>query len=298
MIKIRYIERLFNTNNHCVPVFEIKCNDKKEKNRFNNVIEINNSTYLLNTLFEIFDIFTIEETSIIDIIMKKMKIDYLNKERWKKHKYENEIELFYNEINQPKFYCHIDKNNEIHLRFHERSKLYEFHQINDTKEFDSITINHKDDGSYEDYCIEDTAKDFKELLYKILDMIFSSNYYIQINKCKNCGKYYITSDKGQLYCERLYKDDMTCGYFNYYLKDTLIDSGYSNIDKLRSRVYEKEKNRGKSYDFIDEENKMIKEYYNNLNERVKFYLNYYKKEEDKKRNIKELNLEQFLNSKK
>ena len=297
MIKIKYIERLFNTNDVCVPVFEIECNNKDDQIRLKNILKTNNNTYLLNTINEIFDIFTIEETTMIDNIMKEMDINYLNNERWEKYKNKNEIGISYNEINNPSFYCIMDKDSKIKLRFNARNEMYDIQQTNNIEEFNQITINHKNDGTYEDYYIEDTANNFKDILMIVLNMIFSSYYYIEVKKCRNCGKYYLTTNKGQLYCGRLYKDDMTCGYFNYYLKDTVINSGYSNIDKLRSRVYEKEKNRGKSYEFIDEEYKMIKEHYNNLNERVNFYLNYYKKEEDKKRNIRELDLEHLLNSK-
>ena len=298
MIKIKYIERLFNTNDICVPVFKIKSDNKHDETRFKNILKINSNTYLLNAIDEIFDIFNSEEIAVIDNIMEKMDIDYLNRERWEKYKNNNNIEIYYNEMNQPKFYYSIDNDNIIKLRFNARNEIYEFQQTNRIEEFNQITINHKDDGSYEDYYIEDTAKDFKETLFIILNMIFSSNYYLQINKCKNCGKYYITTNKGEIYCGRLYKNNMTCYYFNWYIKDTIINSGYNNIDKLRSRVYEKEKNKGKSYEFIEKEQEMIKKDYNNINKRVEFYLGYYTKEEDKKRNIKELNLEQFSDSKK
>lgn len=64
----------------------------------------------------------------------------------------------------------------------------------------------KDEIKYDDnilfLCKEGNYERHKELLYLVLDCLFSSNHDFYIKKCELCNKYYFTIRANKQYCER------------------------------------------------------------------------------------------------
>lgn len=80
------------------------------------------------------------------------------------------------------------------------------------------TIKDKDNNRYgiqEIYEIDN----FYNLLFLELYFILQEKTYLK--KCKNCGKYFLTTNSAVIYCDNIFSDDKTCreiGAVKYLLK--------------------------------------------------------------------------------
>lgn len=299
IIKIKYIERLFELANKCAPILEVSYDTPNEIPNLKKIVYKEPNIYLVNFYHGFFDSLEDNTIKILDIMFEKLDTDQLIKENWEKYmlKISGDDIGIYDELSQPNFYCILTSPNSFVLRNKRKNNSYKliYTEDIDLENINNIAKTHKNDGTMIDYYLEDTTETEKDALKIFLHMIFTSDFNYKIIKCKNCGKYFVINKNATSpYCLRLYKNNMCCYEFGEYLKDIKTHSGHKNIDKLRQRIYEKEKFSNRSTDFIDAEEEMLKKYYDNNSEKVKFYLNYYIKNEDRERNIKELKLEEYL----
>lgn len=257
--------------------------------------------YIINFNNGLFDILEDSVLKFLDDILDELNVDYLNQNLWKEYlfkKHGSDFTIIHNEIDQPKFFYCYRLDGSIFLRFRERNKMYDFIPPIDDRRLREIREHFyfDNDDNIKNFSIETCVENEFELLFEFLRIIFTSDFNLKVVKCKNCGKYFITTDEKQKYCYRPFKDKIFCSSFLEKINYIKTHSGSPKIDKLRLKIYEKEKNRGTNKIFLKNELEMLKKYYDNDNEKVKFYLSYYIKKADRERNIKDLELEEYLNN--
>ena len=102
-------------------------------------------------------------------------------------------------------------------------------------------------------CKEGNYETDRQLLYMVLDCLFSSNYNFYIKKCERCGNYYLTDKRNKQFCNRKKvvcgKDTTCCNALTTlyeskeYKKITrlvkrYIDKYYKNIEKYQKEIDE------------------------------------------------------------
>ncbi len=127
-----------------------------------------------------------------------------------------------------------------------------------------------------------TFKNNRELLYMILNCLFSSNNTYYLKKCELCNKYYITNKVNKRYCNRgkivLGKQTTCCNSLNTFYKS----KEYIKIRRLKN-------------------NHLSKYYKNNNEESIKYINNFLNKYNDiidkciKKRNIDDNDIKDINN---
>lgn len=307
--KLSNITKIINNNirclnDECVKSIDITkevghINDNFGKNFYDIFGYEYSNKYIINFNNGLFDILEDSVLKFLDDILDELNVDYLNQNLWKEYlfkKYGSEFTVIYNEIDQPNFFHCFKLDGSIFLRFHERNKMYDFISFIDDRKLKEIREHfYFDNDDVKNFSIETCVENEFELLFEFLRIIFTSDFNLIVVRCKNCGKYFITTDEKQKYCYRPFKDKFICSSFLKEINYIKTHSGSPKIDKLRLKIYEKEKNRGTNEDFLKNELEMLKKYYDNDNEKVKFYLSYYIKKADRERNIKDLKLEEYLN---
>ncbi len=90
---------------------------------------------------------------------------------------------------------------------------------------------------------------FYNLLFLELYFILQEKTYIK--KCKNCGKYFLTTNTAVIYCDNVYADDRTCreiGASKVYIKNLENDEAYSLYRKIYKKKQALSKAKGGSFE--------------------------------------------------
>lgn len=90
---------------------------------------------------------------------------------------------------------------------------------------------------------------FYNLLFLELYWILQEKTYLK--KCKNCGKYFITSNSSVIYCDNVYEDNKTCreiGASKVFIKNLEKDEAYNLYRKVYKRKQALAKSKGGKYE--------------------------------------------------
>lgn len=140
------------------------------------------------------------------------------------------------------------------------------------------------------------------LIILLFDIIFShKDFKLKIKKCENCNKYFITNHNGNKYCDRNFKDNLSC---KEYKKKIQVKSHYNtDIKKLEKRckdLYNKNKSKytNSNISFIEYRINLNNKLNNNTKLYVKNLLDiFYMTDKRKLEVIKKLELEKYLSKK-
>lgn len=119
---------------------------------------------------------------------------------------------------------------------------------------------------------ENDEKNERYILLCLLYAIFNSYFDFKILKCQNCDKFFFAQKSDTLYCDRIYKEHKTCKNF---IKCENLRNGKGLFPELSKRIYETQKKKGLSTQFLEKEKNMLKMYPNNKEKQIEFYLSFY-----------------------
>lgn len=110
------------------------------------------------------------------------------------------------------------------------------------------TIKDKENNRYgikEIYEIDN----FYNLLFLELYFILQERTYLR--KCKNCGKYFLTTNTAVIYCDNIFEDNRTCreiGASKVYIKNLEKDEAYNLYRKIYKKKQALAKTKGGSFE--------------------------------------------------
>ena len=90
---------------------------------------------------------------------------------------------------------------------------------------------------------------FYSLLFLELYFILQEKTYLK--KCKNCGKYFLTTNAAVIYCDNTFEDNKTCreiGASKVFIKNLEQDEAYSLYRKIYKKKQALAKAKGGSYE--------------------------------------------------
>lgn len=268
----------FNIKNLQSCFYYLKANDNFKSN-----------TYFFDIHFFIFDNLTEKGNQYLDNVLKKDNMGYLDGRYWKDYissRMEKGLpeKRYKMEITERKmFEDYYKKLNEIYQTKKIDSELLKILRSN-TKNKPILSIKKQ--------CA--TLDTETALIEAFLDLVLLNGYNLRIKKCKNCKKYYLTTNKSKIdYCDREYFDTgYTC--FTYYksLKDDWIKELERKINGKLRRCGSRE-----FPTFSKEYRKKLKlECNNDVSKYVSTLLDtYYVTITGKRKVIKKVHLAQYLN---
>ena len=71
-----------------------------------------------------------------------------------------------------------------------------------------------------------------------------------LKKCKNCGKYFLTTNSAVIYCDNIFEDNKTCreiGASKVFIKNLEQDEAYSLYRKIYKKKQALAKSKGGTY---------------------------------------------------
>ena len=144
---------------------------------------------------------------------------------------------------------------------------------------------------------QDNESSEKYLLLYFLNAVFLSYYNFKIMKCKNCNKFFFAQKSDTLYCDRIFQDNKTCK--NFIICKNL-QNGKGLFPELSKRIYETQKKKGLSHQFLEKEKKILRMFPNDKKKHVEFYLSFYTNTTNgnnaKRKTINDFNLNPYLTS--
>lgn len=262
-----------------------KDSDNLKDININYAIELDD-VYIINLEYECFDNKSI--SNLIDKILIKYNMDFIDKNLWNKYLEDTEREkkdkcIPFNIISKPKF------NIALNAKEKELCK-YQFNFSTDYKQiwYDSESLNN---------CIkikfyEEKIYDDEDYAITLLNIIFNSSFNLKIKKCKICKKPFLTKTLNLLNCKRPFKDGISCNQYDSKIRKQ--HQYEDSIKHLQKNVRDKLKN---DEDRLNEFNKLLPkkkiEYFNDNKSFVLWLLTYYTKE-GKENAIKRLGLAKYL----
>lgn len=181
-------------------------------------------------------------------------------------KYQKEFESLKRQIIDILEYCLFNEKKELE-NLNPLEKLYIFIHTNSIKEYPILTYNefnkiiklNKDTSKMTEKEIIQTLKDKDNNRYGIQEIYNINNFYnllflelyfilqekTYLKKCKNCGKYFLTTNSVVIYCDNLFADKKTCreiGASKVFTKNLEKDEAYN----LYRKVYKKKQALAKS----------------------------------------------------
>lgn len=299
LIKI-LIEEFYRENGEHIPLITLTLKDLTELPNLSYAVQNSDGKYILDFRYDFFDSLSLETINFFENeIFSSSNTKYLDKSNWKKFKIYYDIlankenkQLYPTIKLQNKTY--IINNNQKNIILIDNKSL----ENKDTKK--TYSFNNKIIGHFGND-IPDTeinVKEEKEFLFVFLEIFFTfySNY--KIIKCHNCNKYFFAEKSDTLYCNRIFEENKTCKNF---VKCKNLHNGKGDLPVLSKRMYELQKKRKNSTQYLINQDKMLKIFKNNKYAQTKFYLSAYEKtpkgQNAKEKTIKDLDLQQHLDKK-
>ncbi len=174
-------------------------------------------------------------------------------------KYQKEFESYKRQIIDILEYCLFNEKKELE-NLTPLEKLYIFIHTNSIEEYPILIYNefnkviklNKDTSKITEKQLIELLKDEENNRYGIQEIYEIDNFYnllflelyfilqekTYLKKCKNCGKYFLTTNSSVIYCDNIFEDNKTCreiGASKVFIKNLEIDEAYS----LYRKVYKK-----------------------------------------------------------
>ena len=171
-------------------------------------------------------------------------------------KYQKEFESLKRQIIDILEYCLFNEKKELEdLTSLEKLHLF----INTNNEFNKVIKLNKDTSKMTEKELIETLKNKDNNRYGIQEIYEIDNFYnllfleiyfilqekTYLKKCKNCGKYFLTTNSVVIYCDNIFADKKTCreiGASKVFTKNLEKDEAYN----LYRKVYKKKQALAKS----------------------------------------------------
>ena len=186
-------------------------------------------------------------------------------------KYKKEFECFKRQIIDIIEYCIFNEKEELKdltplerlLAFINANSLEDYSILKYNKFNKKIRLNKDISRMTENELIE-LIKDKDNNRYGIQEIYEIDNYYsllflelyfilqekTYLKKCKNCGKYFLTTNSAVIYCDNTFEDNKTCreiGASKVFIKNLEQDEAYSLYRKIYKKKQALAKSKGGTY---------------------------------------------------
>lgn len=187
-------------------------------------------------------------------------------------KYQKEFESYKRQIIDILEYCLFNEKKELE-NLTSLEKLYIFIHTNSIEEYPILTYNefnkiiklNKDASKMTEKEIIETLKNKDNNRYGIQEIYEIDNFYnllflelyfilqekTYLKKCKNCGKYFLTTNSAVTYCDNAFEDNKICreiGASKVFTKNLEKDEAYNLYRKVYKKKQALAKSKGGSFD--------------------------------------------------
>ncbi len=247
------------------------------------------NVYVLNFEYGCLDIFETEK--LINKILNKYNLDYIDKELWNQFledKYKEEIDKYGKTV----------MFNKLKPHQADSSRFKELPKYKIDLNYDNYKYIWKCSETVNDCCkvliYEERILNSEDYAYTLLNIIFNCNFDLKIMKCEICGKPFITFTKNQKKCHRIYKNGITCNRYSEKMRKANQYDDY--IKHLIKNVRDKLKDNAEELKKFNEILPVKKEqFFNDKKSFIKWILdNYYYTEKGKEAVIERLGLSKYL----
>lgn len=181
-------------------------------------------------------------------------------------KYEKDLQSYKSQLIDIIEYCLFNEKEEL-KGLKPLEKLHVFINTNSIERYPILKYNkftktikiNKDTSKMDENELIDTLKDRENNRYGIQEIYEIDNFYnllflelyfilqekTYLKKCKNCGKYFLTTNTAVIYCNNKFEDDKTCreiGASKVFIKNLEKDEAYN----LYRKIYKKKQALAKS----------------------------------------------------
>lgn len=267
-MKLKYEEIKFLNNENYYYLCTLYTHGEIKINNLDYIYKPQENIYCFDLANAIFDNLSEDATTYIDNIFnngpEQIKNERINKKRWFDHKYFEEHEVNehgvfikknFKPINLGKAHLYLNDgikelseedvyNTKIPNIKKGKKKLAKVKFASNYEEiknlYNNINLFHSNILKYWDKNVEEyisytiEVDDELELVRNFFELIFSSTPRFIIKKCKNCNKYFITTDTNRKSCDRLFKGNTSCS--NFVNEARIQFKNNDTIHKLEERV--------------------------------------------------------------
>ncbi|MBQ9657581.1 MAG: hypothetical protein IJV31_02295 [Clostridia bacterium] len=187
-------------------------------------------------------------------------------------KYQKEFENFKIQIIDILEYCLFNEKKELKdlspiekLHIFVNTKNIEEYPILKYNEFNKVIKINKDTSKITEKELIRRIKDKDNNRYGIQEIYQIHNFYnllflelyfilqekIYLKKCKNCGKYFLTTNSAVIYCDNMFEDNKTCreiGASKVFTKNLEKDEAYNLYRKVYKKKQALAKSKGGSFE--------------------------------------------------
>ena len=236
---------------------------QQDLKEFSNMIFRYYGFYTLLTEFERHDLLTTDLAKDQEL---NIKMELLYK------KYKSELENYKQQIIDILEYCIFNENEDLKtltpldklvlfcnnnridkypiLKYNEFCTHIKLNKsISKTSQNDIVScLKDKDNNRYGFKKIYEISN-FYNLLF--LEMYFILEQKTYLKKCKNCGKYFLTTNSAVIYCDNIFEDDKTCreiGASKVFSKNLENEEAYNLYRKIYKKKQALAKSKGASFE--------------------------------------------------
>lgn len=187
-------------------------------------------------------------------------------------KYQKEFKSFKNQIIDILEYCLFNEKRELKdlsplekLHIFVNTKNIEEYPILKYNEFNKVIKINKDTSKITEKELIRSIKDkdnnrygIQEIyeIHNFYNLLFLELYFIlqektYLKKCKNCGKYFLTTNSAVIYCDNVFEDNKTCreiGASKVFTKNLEKDEAYNLYRKVYKKKQALAKSKGGSFE--------------------------------------------------
>lgn len=187
-------------------------------------------------------------------------------------KYQKEFENFKSQIIDILEYCLFNEKKELKdlsplekLHIFVNTKNVEEYPILKYNEFNKVIKINKDTSKITEKELIRIIKDKDNNRYGIQEIYEIDNFYnllflelyfilqekTYLKKCKNCGKYFLTTNSSVIYCDNVFEDNKTCreiGASKVFTKNLEKDEAYNLYRKVYKKKQALAKSKGGSFE--------------------------------------------------
>ena len=188
------------------------------------------------------------------------------------NKYKKDFESYKRQIIDILEYCIFNEDENL-KDLTPLQRLVVFCNSNDIEKYSILKHNHfnkflklnKDMTKMSKKNIINTLKDKENNRYSFQEIYEIDNFYnllflemyfilkedIYLKKCKNCGKYFLTSNSAVIYCDNIFESNKTCreiGASKVFIKNLENDDAYNLYRKVYKKKQALAKSKGGSYE--------------------------------------------------
>lgn len=186
--------------------------------------------------------------------------------------YQKEFEDFKSQIINILEYCLFNEKKEL-KNFSPLEKCHIFINTNSTDKYSILTYNkfsktvklNKDTSKMTEKQLIKVLKDKENNRYGIQEIYEINNFYnllflelyfilqekTYLKKCKNCGKYFLTTNSAVIYCDNVFEDNKTCreiGANKVFTKNLEKDEAYNLYRKIYKKKQALAKSKGGNFE--------------------------------------------------